>query len=85
MAWTDAAKHAAHRSPPRPARHLADTPGLLNRAEGDRNAMERLTLACLQHLPTAVLFVADLTGECGTTVGNQWAIRRVPAAPNSVC
>lgn len=52
-----------------------DTPGLLNRAEEDRNAMERLTLACLQHLPTAVLFVVDLTGECGTTVANQWHIR----------
>jgi hypothetical protein len=37
--------------------------------------MERLTLACLQHLPTAVLFVADLTGECGTSVANQWQIR----------
>ena len=37
--------------------------------------MEHLTLACLQHLPTAVLFVTDLTGECGTTVANQWAIR----------
>ncbi len=37
--------------------------------------MERLTLASLQHLPTAVLFVADLTGECGTTVADQWAIR----------
>ena len=58
--------------PPAPA---ADTPGLLNRAEEDRNAMERLTLACLQHLPTAVLFVADLTGECGTSVANQWQIR----------
>ncbi|KAL4425825.1 hypothetical protein ABPG75_009841 [Micractinium tetrahymenae] len=54
---------------------VTDTPGLLNRPEEDRNAMERLTLACLQHLPTAVLFVADLTGECGTTVANQWAIR----------
>lgn len=37
--------------------------------------MERLTLACLQHLPSAVLFVADLTGDCGTTVANQWLIR----------
>jgi hypothetical protein len=55
----------------------ADTPGLLDRAEEDRNAMERLTLACLQHLPTAVLFVADLTGECGTSVANQWQIRWV--------
>jgi hypothetical protein len=54
---------------------LADTPGLLNRPEADRNAMERLTLACLQHLPTCVLFVADLTGECGTSVASQWRIR----------
>lgn len=37
--------------------------------------MERLTLASLQHLPTAVLFVADLTGECGTSVADQWRIR----------
>ena len=37
--------------------------------------MERLTLACLQHLPTAVLFVADLTGQCGTSVTDQWRIR----------
>jgi nucleolar GTP-binding protein len=37
--------------------------------------MERLTLACLEHLPTVVLFVADLTGECGTSVADQWKIR----------
>ncbi|GAB4823843.1 hypothetical protein N2152v2_010889 [Parachlorella kessleri] len=54
---------------------VTDTPGLLNRPEEERNAMERLTLASLQHLPTAVLFVADLTGECGTTLADQWRIR----------
>jgi GTPase Era involved in 16S rRNA processing len=54
---------------------VTDTPGLLNRTDDDRNAMERLTLATLQHLPTAVLFVTDLTGDCGTNVGDQWAIR----------
>ena len=37
--------------------------------------MERLTLACLQYLPTAALFVMDLTGECGTSVDKQWRIR----------
>ena len=37
--------------------------------------MERLTLASLQHLPTAVLFVVDLTEGCGTSVGDQRAIR----------
>lgn len=31
----------------------------------DRNNIEKLTLAALAHLPTAVLYVHDLTGECG--------------------
>jgi GTP1/Obg family GTP-binding protein len=55
---------------------VTDTPGLLARADEDRNAMENLTLACLAHLPTSVLFVMDLTGECGTSLENQWAIRQ---------
>ena len=55
---------------------VTDTPGLLNRAEEDRNAMERLTLACMAHLPTSVLFVIDLTGQCGTSVAAQWDIRQ---------
>ena len=55
---------------------VTDTPGLLNRDDEDRNAMERLTLASLRYLPTAVLFVVDLTEECGTTVKDQWSIRK---------
>ncbi len=54
---------------------VTDTPGLLARPDPERNAMERLTLATLLHLPTSVVFVADLTGQCGTSVGKQWAIR----------
>ena len=56
---------------------VTDTPGLLDRPDDERNAMERLTLAAMQHLPTAVLFVMDLTGECGTSVAAQWRIRCV--------
>jgi len=37
----------------------------------DRNDLERLTLAVLTHLPTAVLYVHDLTGECGTSPDDQ--------------
>jgi nucleolar GTP-binding protein len=55
---------------------VTDTPGLLNRRDEDRNAMELLTLASLQHLPTAVMFVIDLTAECGTSVQNQLEIRK---------
>ncbi|KAL3683322.1 hypothetical protein R1sor_001344 [Riccia sorocarpa] len=53
---------------------VTDTPGLLNRPDDERNNIERLTIAALAHLPTSVLFVHDLTGECGTTVPNQFAI-----------
>ena len=47
---------------------VTDTPGLLNRRDADRNAMERLTLACMAHLPTSILFVMDLTGAPTTPV-----------------
>lgn len=54
---------------------VTDTPGLLFRPDEERNAMEMLTLATLEHLPTATLFVMDLTEECGCSVQQQWSIR----------
>lgn len=39
--------------------------------EEARNNLEKLTLAVLTHLPTAVVYVHDLTGECGTSVSDQ--------------
>lgn len=54
---------------------VTDTPGLLNREEDERNAMERLTIASIEHLPTCVVFVMDLTGLCGTSFKDQLAIR----------
>ena len=56
---------------------VTDTPGLLARPLSERNAMERLTLACLNHLPSAVLFVLDLTAQCGTSVQDQLSIRLI--------
>ena len=44
---------------------MMDTPGVLHRSEEERNAMEGLTLAAVQHLPSAVVFVMDLSGTCG--------------------
>ncbi|OVA02495.1 GTP binding domain [Macleaya cordata] len=38
----------------------------------DRNNLEKLTLAVLSHLPTAVLYVHDLSGECGTSPSDQF-------------
>lgn len=54
---------------------VMDTPGLLQRCDDYRNKMELLTLAALQYLPSSVMFVADLTEECGTSVADQWLIR----------
>ena len=54
-----------------------DTPGILNRPDAERNEMEALTLASMQHLPTAVMFVLDLTGHSGSlsSIENQIQIR----------
>ncbi|KAG2426728.1 hypothetical protein HYH02_014768, partial [Chlamydomonas schloesseri] len=54
---------------------VTDTPGLLARPDPERNRMERLTLAALGCLDSCVLWVGDLTEECGTGVADQWAIR----------
>jgi nucleolar GTP-binding protein len=56
---------------------VMDTPGVLNRPDGERNEMEALTLASMQHLPTAVMFVLDLTGHSGalSSIENQIQIR----------
>lgn len=44
---------------------LMDTPGVLYRADADRNSMEGLTLAAVELLPSAIVFVMDLSGTCG--------------------
>jgi len=44
---------------------VMDTPGVLYRPEEERNPMEGLTLCAVKHLPSAVVFVMDLSGTCG--------------------
>ena len=44
---------------------VMDTPGLLARTEDERNPMEGLTLAAVEHLPSAVVYVMDLSGTSG--------------------
>jgi nucleolar GTP-binding protein len=58
---------------------VMDSPGLLVRADNERNEMEALTLAAMQHLPTAVMYVMDLTGEAGdkcSSIADQLQLRR---------
>ena len=47
------------------AGQVMDTPGLLDRDAAARNAMEDLTMATMDHLPSAVVFVCDLSGHAG--------------------
>jgi nucleolar GTP-binding protein len=58
---------------------VMDSPGLLVRPDAERNEMEALTLAAMQHLPTAVCYVMDLSGGAGdkcSSVEHQLALRR---------
>jgi len=58
---------------------VMDSPGLLVRPDEERNEMEQLTLAAMQHLPTAVCYVMDFSGEAGdkcSSVADQLTLRR---------
>lgn len=58
---------------------VMDSPGLLVRPDDERNEMEALTLAAMQHLPTAVMYVMDLSGGAGdkcSSIEDQLQLRR---------
>lgn len=58
---------------------VMDSPGLLVRPEEERNEMEELTLAAMRHLPTAVMYVMDLSGQAGdkcSSVEDQLKLRK---------
>lgn len=57
---------------------VADTPGLLKRGDNEeRNRLECMTLAVLEHLPSVAVYVLDLTGRagCGMSVSDQLSVR----------
>lgn len=45
---------------------VMDTPGLLPRSQEERNWMEKLTLASMEHIPSTILFVLDMSGTSGS-------------------
>lgn len=58
---------------------VMDSPGLLVRPDSERNEMEELTLAAMMHLPTAVMYVMDLSGQAGdkcSSIKDQIQLRR---------
>ncbi|KAL8425306.1 hypothetical protein Efla_001688 [Eimeria flavescens] len=55
---------------------IIDTPGILDHPLEDRNLIEMLAIAALTHLQCVVLFVIDVSEECGYSVAQQVALFR---------
>ena len=71
---------------------LMDTPGVLRREEEERNAMEGLTLASVNLLPSVIIFVMDLSGTSGPQSAPRLQLRvredlkaQFPHRPCSTC
>lgn len=50
---------------------VIDTPGILDRPLEERNAIEMQAVTALAHLRAAILFLIDISGECGYTIEQQ--------------
>jgi nucleolar GTP-binding protein len=58
---------------------VMDSPGFLARDDAKRNEMEQLTLAAMKHLPTALMYVLDFSGQAGdkcSSVEDQVLLRK---------
>ena len=53
---------------------VIDTPGILDRPLEERNTIEMQSVTALAHLRAAVLYVIDISEECGYTISQQAAL-----------
>merc|ERR1739842_102423 len=53
---------------------VVDTPGILDHPLEDRNTIEMQAITALAHLRAAVLYVMDVSEQCGNTVEAQFAL-----------
>ncbi|DBB16598.1 hypothetical protein WJX82_000424 [Trebouxia sp. C0006] len=53
---------------------VIDTPGILDRPLEDRNTIEMQSITALAHLRAAVLYVMDISEQCGYTIAQQAAL-----------
>ena len=72
--------HVGHAEHERIRYQLVDTPGLLDRPEAERNAVESQAVSALTHAADGVLVVLDPTGECGYPLSVQRGLRDEIAA-----
>ncbi|CAH8536784.1 unnamed protein product [Schistosoma turkestanicum] len=50
---------------------VIDTPGVLNRPLDEHNTIEMLSITALAHLQAAVVYIMDLSEQCGYTIQQQ--------------
>nr|2QU8_A Chain A, Putative nucleolar GTP-binding protein 1 [Plasmodium falciparum 3D7] len=50
---------------------IIDTPGLLDRAFENRNTIEMTTITALAHINGVILFIIDISEQCGLTIKEQ--------------
>jgi nucleolar GTP-binding protein len=55
---------------------VIDTPGVLDHPLEERNTIEMQSITALAHLRAAVLFVLDISSQCGNTVAQQVTLFR---------
>lgn len=53
---------------------VIDTPGILDRPLEERNTIEMQSVTALAHLRAAVLYVVDVSEQCGYTIAQQAAL-----------
>lgn len=53
---------------------VVDTPGILDHPLENRNTIEMQAIAALAHLKAAILYMMDISEQCGHTIGQQVAL-----------
>ena len=63
--------HLGHFEHRRRAYQIVDTPGLLDRPMGERNAIEMQAIAALEHIGDVLIFLIDASESGGTSIKEQ--------------
>lgn len=67
--------HKSHpTSPSHPRYQVIDTPGILDKPLDQRNTIEMQSITALLHLRASILYLVDISEQCGYTLDQQAAL-----------